>query len=126
MKEKDLEYLQQIIDDSWGEDENFTEGLYNMCNKDRAFCEIIITKEPIFNRYTYDINNWSDLAYEIINDECFENPDYSSYIEEIDKIKDNEEECKKRFYNEGWRIDTISGIAIGFDIKELKDLGYEI
>ena len=109
MRNNDLKKLQTVMDNTWGDDEEVVEALYNICNKDIELCTKIMKEDKTFNRYTCFINSWSDLAYEIINDDAFKSISYDSYL-----------------YKHGWRIDEDLGVAFGFDIEDLRKEGYTI
>ena len=125
-RNNDLKKLQTIMDNTWGDDEEVVEALYNICNKDIELCIKIMKEDKTFNRYTCFINSWSDLAYEIINDDAFKSISYASYLEPIKEIKDDETQCHSYLYKHGWRIDEDLGVAFGFDIEDLRKEGYTI
>lgn len=110
------EELIELMENTWGEDEEVVDSMLLFLNNDMDLVADIISKDRSFNRYNccYD---WNDLGYEIINDEAFEgDSDSVDYIKSISDALDNGEEAVKALLiSHNWAIDTNTGVAIGFD-----------
>lgn len=113
MKQKYIDLVENI----WGEDEDFAEALFSMLGEDEKLFERVVKEELTFNRYTCDVSTWEDLLETIIQDPCFEDEEYTDYINSLKDLRDscNEEEIKAYLIQQNWAIDTINDIAIGFD-----------
>lgn len=111
----DKQELIELMEETWGEDEDCVFSLIDMIG-DYDLIADILKHDRSFNRYTccYD---WSDLALEIINDPAFcDELEYTDYIKEIsDALDKGEEAVKTILIRDNWAIDTDTGIAIGFD-----------
>lgn len=110
------EELIELMENTWGEDEEVVDSLLAFFNNDAELIANILENDRSFNRYNccYD---WNDLGYEIINDEAFEgDSDSVDYIKSISDALDNGEEAvKELLISHNWAIDTNTGVAIGFD-----------
>lgn len=113
MKQKYIDLVENI----WGEDEDFAEALFSMLGEDEKLFERVVKEDLSFNRYTCDVSTWEDLIETIIQDPCFEDEEYVDYINSLKNLRDscNEEEIKAHLVQQNWAIDTINDIAIGFD-----------
>lgn len=113
MKQKYIDLVENI----WGEDEDFAEALFSMLGKDEKLFERVVKEDLSFNRYTCDVSTWGDLLETIIQDPCFKDEEYNDYIDDLINIRDNciEEEIKAYLIQQNWAIDTVNDIAIGFD-----------
>lgn len=113
MKQKYIDLVENI----WGEDEDFAEALFSMLDEDEKLFERVVKEDLSFNRYTCDVSTWEDLLETIIQDPCFEDEEYNDYIDDLINIRDNciEEEIKAYLIQQNWAIDTVNNIAIGFD-----------
>lgn len=113
MKQKYIDLVENI----WGEDEDFAEALFSMLGEDEKLFERVVKEDLSFNRYTCDVSTWEDLLETIIQDPCFEDEEYNDYIDDLINIRDNciEEEIKAYLIQQNWAIDTVNDIAIGFD-----------
>ena len=110
------EYI-DLVENTWGEDEEFAEALFSMLGEDEKLFERVVKEDLSFNRYTCDVSTWGDLLETIIQDPCFEDEEYNDYIDDLINIRDNciEEEIKAYLIQRNWAIDTVNDIAIGFD-----------
>lgn len=110
------EYI-DLVENTWGEDEEFAEALFFMLGEDEKLFERVVKEDLSFNRYTCDVSTWGDLLETIIQDPCFEDKEYNDYIDDLINIRDNcvEEEIKAYLIQQNWAIDTVNDIAIGFD-----------
>ena len=110
------EYI-DLVENTWGEDEEFAEALFSMLGEDEKLFERVVKEDLSFNRYTCDVSTWGDLLETIIQDPCFEDEEYNDYIDDLINIRDNciEEEIKAYLIQQNWAIDTVNDIAIGFD-----------
>lgn len=110
------EYI-DLVENTWGEDEEFAEALFSMLGKDEKLFKKVLKEDLSFNRYTCDVSTWEDLLETIIQDPCFEDEEYNDYIDDLINIRDNciEEEIKAYLIQQNWAIDTVNDIAIGFD-----------
>ena len=110
------EYI-DLVEDIWGEDEDFAQALYSMLGGDEKLLEKVVKEDLTFNRCTCDVSTWEDLLETIIQDPCFEDKEYTDYIDDLINIRDNciEEEIKAYLIQQNWAIDTVNDIAIGFD-----------
>lgn len=106
-----------LVEDIWGEDEDFTQTLYSMLGGDEKLLEKVVKEDLTFNRYTCNVSTWEDLLETIIQDPYFEDKEYTDYIDDLINIRDNciEEEIKAYLIQQNWAIDTVNDIAIGFD-----------
>ena len=110
------EYI-DLVENTWGEDEEFAEALFFMLGRDEKLFKKVLKEDLSFNRYTCDVSTWEDLLETIIQDPCFEDKEYNAYIDDLINIRDNcvEEEIKAYLIQQNWAIDTVNDIAIGFD-----------
>lgn len=113
MKQKYIDLVENI----WGEDEDFAEALFSMLGEDEKLFERVVKEDLSFNRYTCDVSTWEDLLETIIQDPCFEDEEYNDYINSLKDLRDscNEEEIKVHLIQQNWAIDTVNDVAIGFD-----------
>ena len=73
MKQKYIDLVENI----WGEDEDFAEALFSMLGEDEKLFERVVKEDLSFNRYTCDVSTWGDLLETIIQDPCFEDEEYA-------------------------------------------------
>ena len=110
------EELIELMENTWGEDEEVVDSLLAFFNNDTELIANILENDRSFNRYSccYD---WYDLGVEIISDEAFlADLDSTSYIEMVSAAVDKgEESVKELLISHNWAIDTNTGVAIGFD-----------
>ena len=89
------EELIELMENTWGEDEEVVDSLLAFFNNDTELIANILENDGSFNRYSccYD---WYDLGVEIINDEAFlADLDSTSYIEMVSAAVDKGEEAVK-------------------------------
>lgn len=113
--------LLEVMENTWGEEEECVDALAAFFNDDYDLIASIITYDRSFNRY-YCSYSWSDLAYEIIQDECLEEDEVYEFL---CKHADNEEVVKAYLIDMNWAIDTRTGIAIGFD-NDIHVINHEV
>ena len=65
------EELIEIMDNTWGEDEDCIDALLEFLGGDTELVADVLKHDRSFNRY-YCSYSWSDLAYEIIHDDAFD------------------------------------------------------
>lgn len=108
-----------LVEELWGEDEDFAQALYSMLGGDEKLLEKVVKEDLTFNRYTCDVSTWEDLIDTIINDPCFDNEEYKDYINSLKVLRYNssEEMIKSYLVLQNWAIDTVNDIAIGFDTQ---------
>lgn len=105
------EELLKVMDRTWDEGEECVDALLEFLGGDCELVADVITYDRSFNRY-YCSHSWSDLAYEIIQDECLDEDDIYDFL---CKHADNEEVVRAYLIDMNWAIDKTTGIAIGFD-----------
>ena len=110
------EELIEIMDNTWGEDEDCIDTLLEFLGGDAELVADVLKHDRSFNRY-YCSYSWSDLAYEIIHDDAFDGDEYQESEDFIflSENADNESVVEAFLIDKNWAIDKSTGIAIGFD-----------
>lgn len=106
--------LLEILENGWADEEEVVDALVEFV-QDYETAKSVLLQDRIFNRYTCDINSWTDLAWSILLDEAFEDELNDPYFVNLRANINNEEALKEVLIKDNWAISSDYSVAIGFD-----------
>lgn len=110
------EMVEDYVNKEWGEDEDVSNALLNIVWDTNEIYKAI-NEDLIGNRFT-SINNWYDLAVEILDEMekfpgFYENGDSANVIDNA--MENGEEVLRDVLIGYGWTLDRENGVALLID-----------